>query len=63
MFPVDGMLTKSSNKRDLFNFVCPKIIKLIDSSNLPKISKIIKLVFNESSFEHEIVFAYLCTAT
>lgn len=52
MFPVDGMLTKSSNKRDLFNFVCPKIIKLIDSSNLPKISKIIKLVFNESSFEH-----------
>lgn len=46
MFPADGFLTKSNNKKDLFNFVCPKIVKLVDSSNLPKISKIIKLVFN-----------------
>ncbi len=60
MFPVDGMFLDSKDSRVLFNYVCPKILELVNENNVYKVSKIIHLAFKSSEYEQELFYLYLC---
>ena len=61
IFTSEGLFRNFIDDEEVFNYIYPNIKRVLDGSNVHKITKMVFLIFKRPEFEPIIIFNFLCS--